>query len=227
VVGSTKIFKRKATSHHTRQTMTVMLQPHAALALLPDPIQPFRDSAYSQHQVFKLPADDSASLVVLDWVCEGRSARGEHWDLHSFTSRNEFFLPRDEGRPDRLMLRDSLVLTQDAQGLRVRMDGFTVFATLVVRGPKFVGLAEALLNRFSEEPRIGGRNFDNRVDFKNDKAKKGGVIWTATKHRGFVLVKVSGKELEEVKVFLRELLMSGGESDLVREFGEGALLCLQ
>jgi urease accessory protein len=209
--------------------MTVDLSPHAALALLPDPIQPFRDSAYSQHQIFRLPADDSASLVVLDWVCEGRSARGEHWDMHAFTSRNEFFLPRDGGRADRLMLRDSLVLTQDAQGLKARMDAFTVFATLVVRGPKFVGLADALLKRFSEEARIGGRNFDNRGDFKNDQAKKGDVIWTATKLRGFVLVKVSGKELEEVKVFLRDLLMNGGdgESDLVREFGEGALLCLQ
>ncbi|KAA8912860.1 UreD urease accessory protein-domain-containing protein [Sphaerosporella brunnea] len=226
--GSTKIFKRKAFEHLTTQSMAVHLQSNAVLALLPDPIQPFKDSVYKQHQVFHLPADDTASLVVLDWVSEGRSARGEHWDLTSFVSRNEFFIPKGEGESERLMLRDSMILTQDAEGLRSRMDGFTVFATLMIHGPRFAGLSEALLQKFKDEPRIGGRNFDNRRDFKNDTTKKGGVIWTATSMRGFVLVKLSGKELEEVKIFLRELLKSGeDEGDVVREFGEGALLCLQ
>lgn len=207
-------------------------------------MQPFADSAFTQHQVFNLPGDDSASLVVLDWVSEGRSARGEHWDLQRFASRNEFFsapapapstgdLPLPSP-PRRLMLRDALVLEKDTDGLRQRMDGFTVFATMMIRGPKFRRLAQCVLARFADEPRIGGRNFDNRRDFKRDMARAGGVVWTAADVRGFVLVKVSGKELEHVRALLRDLLLGGGgggggdgESEVLAEFGEGALLCLQ
>lgn len=237
--GSTKIFKRKTPEHLTEQRLTCTLHPHAALLLLPDPVQPFADSAFAQHQVFHLPADDSASLVVLDWVSEGRSARGEHWDLQCFASRNEFFFaPAPAPTPchipppsRRLMLRDALVLEQDAGGLRQRMDGFTVFATMMIHGPRFRRLAQCVLARFADEPRIGGRNFDNRRDFKRDMARAGGVVWTAANVRGFVLVKVSGKELEHVRAFLRDLLLGGGaccsEPEVLAEFGEGALLCLQ
>lgn len=207
------------------------MHPHSSLLLLPDPIQPFAASHYKQHQLFHLPTDDSASLIVLDWVTEGRSARGEHWDLTSFVSRNEFFIPR-EGRAPRLLLRDAMVLSSSPAGdLRGRMEAQTVFATLVIHGPLFVQLEEAVLAKFTSEPRLGGRNFDNRQDFKNDDERRGGVVWTAARVRGFVLVKVSGRELEDVKVFIRELLLlraeHSSEGEVVREFGEGALLCLQ
>ncbi|KAI5821113.1 UreD urease accessory protein-domain-containing protein [Pyronema omphalodes] len=227
--GSTKIFKLKAPEHLTEQVMSCTLQSGSALVLLPDPIQPFADSAYRQHQTFELPSDDSASVIVLDWVSEGRSARNEHWDFESFNSKNEFFIPRENGSK-RLLLRDSMILKResDVMELKRRMEGFTVFATLMIHGPMFVKLAEDILKKFENEPRIGGRNFDNKRDFKEDEDKKGGVIWTAATIRDFVLVKVSGKELEEVKIFLRDLLRTGGaNNELLSEFGEGALLCLQ
>ncbi|KAF8534263.1 UreD urease accessory protein-domain-containing protein [Trichophaea hybrida] len=229
--GSTKIFKLKSPEHLTSQVLTYTLHPNSSLLLLPDPIQPFADSAFKQHQVFHLPTNDSASLIVLDWVSEGRSARNEHWDFTSFVSRNEFFIPRASSGSKRLLLRDALILereTDDAEGLKRRMEGFTVFATLMIHGPKFANLANCILRRFEDEPRIGGRNFDNRGDFKKDEGKKGSVVWTAANVRGFVLVKVSGKELEHVRAFLRDLLLSGGEeNEVLVEFGEGALLCLQ
>ncbi|KAI5841997.1 UreD urease accessory protein-domain-containing protein [Tricharina praecox] len=232
--GHTKVFKQKDPSDRTTQTLTCTLEPRSSLLLLPDPIQPFAASNYKQHQLFHLPADDTASLIVLDWVTEGRSARGEHWNLSSFISRNEFFSPpKGEGLAPRLLLRDSMVLTGDGEAGRLleRMESQTVFATVMIHGPLFVKLEEAVLEKFRDEPRIGGRNFDNRGDFKKDDERKGGVVWTAARVRGFVLVKVTGRELEEVKVFIRGLLLLGGGTDgdgeVVRKFGEGALLCLQ
>ena len=226
--GHTKVFKQKNPSDLTSQTLTCTLHPHSSLLLLPDPIQPFASSKYKQHQRFHLPADDTASVIVLDWLTEGRSARGEHWDLSAFISRNEFFAPRD-GRPPCLLLRDSMVLSGDA--LHSRMEAQTVLATVLIHGPLFPRLEEAILAKFKDEPRIGGRNFDNRGDFKKDDERKGGVVWTAARVRGFVLVKVVGRELEEVRAFIRGLLLLGAEGDMggevVSEFGEGALLCLQ
>jgi len=228
--GSTKIFKLKSPEHLTSQTLTCALQPNAALLLLPDPIQPFASSAYQQRQIFELPQDDSASVVMLDWVSEGRSALNEHWDFVSFVSRNEFYIRRVDGSR-RLMLRDSVILEQEdgitdvGPSLRERMDGFTVFATLIIRGPKFKGLADSILKRFGDEPRIGGRNFEDKQDFKHDRDKKGGVVWTAASVRGFVLVKISGKVLEDARAFVRGLLLGG--SEVVEEFGDGSLLCLQ
>jgi len=225
------VFKQITPRDRTTQTHTCTLHPHSSLLLLPDPVQPFAASHYTQHQRFHLPADDSASLVVLDWVTEGRSARGEHWDLASFASRNEFFIPR-AGRAPRLLLRDATVLARDAAGdLRGRMAAQTVFATLAIRGPRFERLETAILAKFRGEPRIGGRDFDGRGDSECSGACSGGVAWTAARVRGFVLVKASGTQLEHVKTFFRDLLLlggaHGGEGEVVAGFGEGALLCLQ
>lgn len=155
--------------------------------------------------------------------------------MESFVSRNEFFIPRASDGSLRLMLRDALILERPAGDdsgaeLRRRMEGFTVFATLIIHGKKFTRLAKCVFQRFNDEPRIGGRNFDNKQDFKKDVGKKGGVVWTAANVRGFVLVKVSGRELEDVREFLRSLLLSTDgedENEVVAEFGVGSLLCLQ
>ncbi|KAI5806985.1 UreD urease accessory protein-domain-containing protein [Geopyxis carbonaria] len=226
--GSTKIFKRKQPEHLTTQTLEVNLHVNSSLLLLPDPIQPFASSAYKQHQRFRLPNDDSASLVVLDWVTEGRSALSEHWDCHSFVSRNELFRERDDGTW-RLMLRDAMILERwgnEPDDIRDRMDGFTVFATMVIHGPKFSGLCAQITDIFKKEPRVGGKNFDGKAQ-KIQKAPQG-VLWTVANIRGFLLVKVSGKILEDVRTFLRTLLSEGeGAKEIIEEFGEGSLLSLQ
>ncbi|KAH0602538.1 uncharacterized protein H6S33_008619 [Morchella sextelata] len=225
--GSTKIFKRKHPSHHTSQTLTITLHPSSALLLLPDPIQPFADSYYTQHQIVNLPPDDTASFVLLDWVSEGRTARGERWDLARFESRNEIYTTTASGRR-RLLLRDALVLDSEALGgesLCGRMDGFSCVATVIVRGPRFAGLAEWALQRYTDEPRIGGKGFAVKVSEDEAEKRKWEVLWTATSVRGFVLMKVSGKELEEVRGFLKEFLED--EGSVVREFGGDALRCLQ
>lgn len=194
-----------------------------------------------------VPADDSASFVVLDWLSEGRSARGEHWALHRLESRNEVFAG------GRLLLRDALVLDAELIGgetLRGRMDGVTCIATVIVRGPRFAGLVRYVLDRYLREPRIGARGFGGETERRWD------VLWTAASVRGCLVVKVSGGELQEVRGFLRELLEErkeggggggGGDiknedgkegtdintkdsddhGDIVREFGEDSLRCLR
>ncbi|KAH8146243.1 uncharacterized protein LAJ45_09685 [Morchella importuna] len=226
--GSTKIFKRKYPSHHTSQTLAITLHPSSALLLLPDPIQPFADSYYTQHQIVDIPPDDTASFVLLDWVSEGRTARGERWDLAHFESRNEIYTTITASGHRRLLLRDALILDSEAlggEGLCGRMDGFSCVATLIVRGPRFAGLAEWALQRYTDEPRIGGKGFAVKVSEDEAQKRKWEVLWTATSVRGFVLMKVSGKELEEVRGFLKEFLED--EGSVVREFGGDALRCLQ
>lgn len=179
--------------------------------------------------------------MVLDWLSEGRSARGEHWALHRLESRNEVFA---EGR---LLLRDAVVLDGALVGgetLRARMHGFTCVATVIVRGPLFDGLVRYVLAQYLREPRVGARGFGGTVERRWD------VLWTAASVRGFLVVKVSGGEPEEVRGFLRELLEEGkgggggggggsdnghggdnntpdGHGDIVREFGEDSLQCLR
>lgn len=224
--------------------MTVNLAPRSALLLLPDPVQPFAESVYSQKQQFNLPRDNTASLIVLDWVSEGRSARGEKWELKKFCSKNDVYEMGHEGFPDgkRLLLRDSLILNggedDGTENLCSRMDHLSCVSTLIIRGPMFASLAAYVLKRFEQEPRIGsggrGWNWDENCQDEGSKSRFRDILWTAANVRGFVLVKVSSKEIEEARLFLRDLLLEGQSAgtqdplpDVVREFGLGSLRCLE
>ncbi|KAI4231916.1 MAG: hypothetical protein LQ352_008376 [Teloschistes flavicans] len=102
--GSTKIFRPATPSSAalTRQDLTAKIAANAALCLMPDPCQPFAESRYAQKQIFEI--DMSGSLCMLDWVSEGRGARGEKWAFESWRGRNEIWdvpscdgvLPPDE-----------------------------------------------------------------------------------------------------------------------------------
>ncbi|KAF8474019.1 UreD urease accessory protein-domain-containing protein [Kalaharituber pfeilii] len=246
--GSTKVFKLRPNDTLTSQTLIVHLAANSALLLLPDPVQPFSESVYSQCQQFFLPRDNTASLILLDWVSEGRTARGEKWQLKRYTSRNEVFENSHEDLPGgrRLLLRDSLILQGDdnsserVETLVSRMDGLSCVSTLAIRGPKFARLSAYILSRFQSEPRLGsggkGWNWDkNRQEGGNSQFRD--ILWTAANVRGFVLVKVSAKEIEQARRFLRDLLLEGqtitGKEDddtapdVVREFGLGSLRCLE
>lgn len=207
----------------TSQHLHITLHPESALLLLPDPVQPFADSVYTQRQIVCLPADDTASFIVLDWITEGRTARGECWELSRFESRNEVFIATSDGR-QRLLLRDAVVLEGGevgGEGLRGRMDGYACFASMIVRGGRFKGLVGRTMEVYRKEPRIGGRGFEERRE-----GKRWDVVWSAAGVRGCMVVKVQGREVEEVRGFLRGVLEEDGEGDVVREFGEDALRCL-
>ncbi|OCK76287.1 urease accessory protein-like protein UreD [Lepidopterella palustris CBS 459.81] len=237
--GSTKIFKTPSRDLVSGQRMSVDLSPSSALCYLPDPVQPFAHSAFSQVQTYNLEGGQG-SLCVCDWVCEGRSARGEKWSFYSYASKNEVWAVSSNGAR-RLLLRDNLILDKSDSraggGFVERMDGFGVFGTLILYGPVFSALGSYFLSEFTSLPRIGGRKWDigvaeaelsagemRRVTRQRQEAEDG-LIWTAASHRGFVLVKFGAREVEGARRWLSGMVR--GEGSVVRSFGERALLCLK
>ncbi|OSS44814.1 hypothetical protein B5807_10718 [Epicoccum nigrum] len=235
--GSTKIFKTEDAQIVSHQRMNVHLKDGAALVYLPDPVQPFAHTAFSQSQTYHLE-HGYGSLCVCDWVTSGRSARGENWDIFEYKSRNEVWDTESTGKK-RLLLRDNLILDKHGQTdmhLSSRMDGFSVFGTLIVRGPAFVSLAKFFLDEFEAVPRIGGRNWGDAVQPKLsrkehwrterlEREKKEGVVWSAANVRDFVLVKFASTEVEASRNWLRDMIVE--EGSVLHGFGERALLCLK
>ncbi|KAI9870936.1 MAG: hypothetical protein M1830_003610 [Pleopsidium flavum] len=243
--GSTKIFKTPNRSTTSRQTLDVRIGNGAGLCYLPDPTQPFAESCYEQKQVFTI--EDGASLCVLDWVSEGRSARGEKWDFWRWSGKNEIWtappgaVEHGVSSKQRLLLRDNVILDDKqsglAQGLDGRMDGLGVFGTLILHGALFENIGKHLMDEFMQLPRIGGRDWSSSADApklstKEDKRamrhraeKDDGLLWTAASVRGFVLVKFGAREVEGARRWLGDILRE--EGSVQQEFGDGALLCLR
>jgi len=244
--GSTKIFKTLNRSIVSRQTLDVRIGNGAGLCYLPDPTQPFAESCYEQKQVFTVA--EKGSLCVLDWVSEGRSARGERWDFWRWQGKNEVrtsLLERDGDKDvlakPRLLLRDNVILDSGRvdlrEGLLRRMDGLGVFGTLILRGPLFEGLAKYFMDEFVKLPRIGGRNWsssteapklsveDEKRAARQKEEVENGLIWTAASVRGSVVVKFGAREVEGARRWLGNVLRE--EGSVQREFGDGALLCLR
>ncbi|EXJ55636.1 hypothetical protein A1O7_08565 [Cladophialophora yegresii CBS 114405] len=236
--GSTKIFKSPEKSVVSGQTLNVTIGSQAALCYLPDPTQPFAESVYEQKQTFTVQHDGTSSLLVLDWVSEGRRARGESWTLWSWKGKNEVRESNDQGK-GRLLLRDAVMLRGDdlgGMGLVEKSNNMGIFGTLIVYGPVFKYLGEFLLREFSTQPRIGAKNWttsdgiaEGNVVHEDDQAKRleqqNGLLWTAANVRGFVLVKFGAKEIDGARRWLGTLLKQEGSVEKV--FGHQALLCLR
>jgi urease accessory protein len=239
--GSTKIFKTTDPSLVSRQQMRVTIAPNSALVYLPDPVQPFAQTAFSQSQVYVLE-NEEGSLCVCDWVTSGRSARGEDWDIYEYKSRNEVWASNKQGdhkSKRRLMLRDNVLLDKNGQtgiSLSSRMDGYSVFGTLIIRGPAFSQLSKHFVEEFEALPRIGGRNWgdsvipelapkEQRRADRQQREKDDGVVWSAANVRGFVLVKFASRDVEGSRNWLRDMIKE--EGSILTGFGERALLCLK
>ncbi|KAL8804679.1 MAG: hypothetical protein Q9200_005726 [Gallowayella weberi] len=185
--GSTKIFKPSlllpststsspSTTPITRQDLKVKIAANAALWLGPDPCQPFAFSRYAQTQIFEVDIRGGGSLGLVDWVSEGRSARGEKWEFEGWRGRNEIWdvssslssLRGHESRgvagekrtekKRRLILRDSLILT--SPHLPSRVDGLGIFGTVILIGPLLSPLANFFIEEFKSLPRIGARDWN-------------------------------------------------------------------
>lgn len=235
--GSTKIFKTLDPQVVSHQRTNVHLKHGAALLYLPDPVQPFAHTAFTQSQLYHLE-QGQGNLCVCDWVTSGRSARGENWDIYEYQSRNEVWTTEDSGKK-RLLLRDNMILNKHGRTdmrLSSRMDGFSVFGTLIVRGPVFASLAKFFLDEFEALPRIGGRNWGDAVQEKvtnieqwraerQERETRDGVVWSAANVRDFVLVKFASTEVEGSRNWLRDMIKE--EASVLHAFGERALLCLK
>ncbi|KAF2025203.1 UreD-domain-containing protein [Setomelanomma holmii] len=235
--GSTKIFKTPDPSLVSKQHMNAHLKHGAALIYLPDPVQPFAHTAFAQSQTYNLEREQG-SLCVCDWVTSGRSARGENWDIHEYRSRNEVWTCDGVGKK-RLLLRDNLILDKNGRtdmALSSRMDSYSVFGTLIIRGPTFSSLAQFFIDAFEALPRIGGRNWGDAVQpdltpreqrrhDRQQREKVDGLIWSAANVRGFVLVKFASKDVEGSRHWLGDMIKE--EGSVLRAFGERAILCLK
>ncbi|KAI9736192.1 MAG: hypothetical protein M1834_001077 [Cirrosporium novae-zelandiae] len=252
--GSTKIFPQQKEKEGavqgkpgSSQFLDVTIDDNAALCYLPDPVQPFGTSIYEQKQMFRVREGSSSSLCVLDWVSEGRRARGESWKFYRWAGRNEVWMSSTSGSDEianpgeRLLLRDNVIL--DASStlgfLADRMENMGVIGTLTIYGPLFQSLGEYFLDEFKKLPRIGARNWSTHDSeaapqisqeeqiriTRQSQEKEAGVIWTAARVRSCVLVKFGAREVEGGRKWLGAMLKAEGSVE--REFGERALLCLR
>lgn len=217
--------------------MSVYLKADSALCYVPDPVQPFKDSAFEQSQKYYLDSQ-SASLCAVDWVSSGRSARGEVWDFWRYASRNEVWDVENEGKR-RLLLRDNLILDRrKGRHLEERIDGLGIIGTLIIKGLVFEQLGSFFVNEFEVMPRIGIKKWDDdeetapstesrdgrrKIREKQEKADR--LLWTAARIRGFVLVKFGAREVEGAKRWLRTMINEEGSVPL--HFGDRSTLCLR
>ncbi|KAF1815729.1 urease accessory protein [Eremomyces bilateralis CBS 781.70] len=237
--GSTKVYKAPSGGAGARQRMEVALRDDAMLCYLPDPVQPFAKSAFEQAQVYVLHGAE-ASLCVADWVAEGRRARGERWGFGGYGSRNEVWGCEAGGGGRRLLVRDNVFLT-DKHGANgdfaAAVDGLGAVGTLILGGPGFRGVGRFFMEEFQAMPRVGGKKWDGSEGEEEETGRerwrarrlkeegRDGVLWTAADVRGFVLVKFGAREVEGVKVWLRNMLREEGTVEAT--FGERALLCMK
>ncbi|KAK4694933.1 urease accessory protein, partial [Lecanoromycetidae sp. Uapishka_2] len=231
--GSTKIFKPSISPPPTtRQDLNVHIASHAALWLAPDPVQPFASSLYAQKQIFHV--ERGGSLGFVDWVNEGRKARGEQWAFEAWRGRNEIWdIYGEDLEKKRMLVRDAVIL--DGKDIAGRMDGMGVFGTVILRGPLFTSLADFFVNEFEALPRIGGRDWASATEPVKEltakeewrkrrlqREKVDGVVWTACHVRGCMVAKFSARELEGARWWLGSMFRE--EGSIGRECGEGGLM---
>jgi urease accessory protein len=181
--ASTKVYRnpsRRPCSHE----LSVRLEEKSLLVLAPDAVQSFADSSYRQSQQFHL--HPGAGLVLLDWFCSGRAARGERWGFHRLQSRNEIFIDCKR------RLLDSLLLDQAHGPLAGahRLGRFNCVGLVSVFGNLLKGEAESLLAGVQTQP----------------VSEKAGLVFAGSRVRGGALVRVAGERHEDVANYIYQSL---------------------
>jgi urease accessory protein len=141
--SSTKIY-RSPSSQACTFNLDATLGPGAVLALVPDAVQCFAGSIYEQRQEFHLHQD--ASLVIVDWVCSGRAARGERWTFTRFKSRTNVFLDGER------VLLESLLLDPQENDVSTMMGRYNCFALVLVLGGQVKAYADEMLATIAADP---------------------------------------------------------------------------
>ncbi|CAJ2507663.1 Uu.00g088490.m01.CDS01 [Anthostomella pinea] len=244
--GHTKVFQSITPDVVTRQKMQVEVRPGAALCLLPDPVQPFEASVYEQTQIFKVTS--GASLCLLDWVTQGRTARGENWSLTRWVGRNEVWaVPESEPSKSRLLVRDTVILDgapgpTRSQTLRQSMHGNAIVGTLILRGPMTRRTGDFFLSEFAALPRLGARDFRTAETREKEEAapqtpferwratrlrqeKETNILWSAANVRGCIVVKFGATTVEAGRNWIGSMLLQ--EGSIERHFGEQSLMCVR
>lgn len=143
--SATKVY-RNPQGLACRQDLSATVAPKAVLVYLPDLVQLFADSTFEQHQTVSLASD--ASLVLVDGLSSGRSARGERWAFSRYRSRNEISV--DGG----LCYWDTIRLDSEPGALAgpPRMGRFNALATLILLGPEVSIAASTMVDAVAQRP---------------------------------------------------------------------------
>lgn len=181
--ASTKIY-RNPQSLPCTHSLSATLAEEAVLIVAPDPVQCFAESRYEQHQEFHLSA--SSTLVLVDWMSAGRTARGERWAFSFYSSRNEI---RRDGK---LVMIDATVLDAKAQPLnaRFRAGRFNCFASVVLLGPKAALAARQAMGAIDAQPI----------------APKADLLITASPLREGAFLRFAGTHVEQVGNVIQKYL---------------------
>jgi urease accessory protein len=121
------------------------------------------------------------------------------------------------------------------------MHKLSVFGTLILRGHAMEQLGSFFLGEFDALPRLGSRDFRTPKDreeeaqklthFEQWRAKRieyetrEGVLWSAARVRGCVVVKFGTPTVEAGREWIGFML--GKEGSILAQFGEEALMCVQ
>ena len=181
--ASTKIY-RNPNCRPCGHGLRADLATGSLLVLMPDPIQSFAGSIYSQRQEFYL--EPGASLVLLDWFSSGRTARKERWNFLRMHSRNEVFVGRER------TLLDSLLLDQSHGALDGphRMGRFNCLAVIVIVGPIVAADASRCLAAVEAQPVL----------------RRERLLLSASPIRDGAILRLAGERVEEVAGEIRRAL---------------------
>ena len=133
--ASTKVFHEQD-GRGAEQHFDITLAEDSCLLALPDPLTCFAHARFDQTQRFSL--DSNSSLVLLDWLTAGRSARGENWQFTSYRNRVEITV---DGRE---IVFDACRLEQPylSRLQRVGVGGYQVLANVYLVGPRTQPMAD-------------------------------------------------------------------------------------
>ncbi|MBL9126886.1 MAG: urease accessory protein UreD [Verrucomicrobiales bacterium] len=181
--ASSKVYRTppdRPCSHTTR----ARVGRGALLVFAPDPVQPFAGASYSQDQEFELAP--SASLVFLDTLHAGRSARGERWAFRCYHARNSILV---DAVP---VFLDALCLDPADGPLTAhhRMGRFDALASLVLVGPAVAPAAAQVLADVASRP----------------VARRADLCVAASPLADGALVRVAGVRTQDVGDELRRLM---------------------
>ncbi len=177
--AETKVY-RSAGGRSARQRLAARVGEGGVLAVVPEPVSPFAGARYEQQQRFELAP--AASLLLVDALVAGRTARGERWAFDRYRSQNEV---RMGGR---LALGDALLLAPRGPGeLARRLEPFQAFALVVMVGPAFAGCAGALRGAVEALPCAAGAP----------------LLATVSPVAGGILARCAGTTTEALGAFVR------------------------
>jgi len=161
----------------------------------------FRSASYNQIQRFNVAPD--ASVVILDWLTSGRKALDEDWAFTRYYSENEVFIGEKRWARDAMLLEadESQLDSLPKRTLGERLSPYSCYATMLLYGTEVQDIIRKLGATFEAITVFKRRVPEDliwsfsRVDFDAAKESAGGAV-----------VRVAGKETEQVRLWLKEAL---------------------